>query len=92
MSVLIFNAGRFTNVDLTALVGNVPAEVGRCRVLAQCRTPLCPQGALRQHLSIHSSVYAWPHGRVSCLSVSEVLRFELHSRELHEPGQNPTCG
>ncbi|CAK0784366.1 hypothetical protein CVIRNUC_007570 [Coccomyxa viridis] len=24
--VLIFNAGRFTNVDLTALVGNIPAE------------------------------------------------------------------
>ena len=25
--VLIFNAGRFTNIDATALVGNMPAEV-----------------------------------------------------------------
>ena len=41
--VLIFNAGRFTNVDLTALVGNVPAEVGHCRRRTQCRTPPCPQ-------------------------------------------------
>lgn len=41
--VLIFNADRFTNVDLTALVGNIPAEVGRCGSLTQCRTPLCPQ-------------------------------------------------
>ena len=39
--VLIFNAGRFTNVDLTALVGNVPAEVGQCRSLTQCGTRLC---------------------------------------------------
>ena len=30
--VLIFNAGRFTNLDLTALVGNVPAEVRQCRI------------------------------------------------------------
>ena len=29
--VLIFNAGRFTNIDLTTLVANVPAEVGIAR-------------------------------------------------------------
>ena len=33
--VLIFNAGRFTNVDVTALVGNVPAEVGQRRILTK---------------------------------------------------------
>jgi oxalate decarboxylase len=26
--VLVFNVGRFTNIDLSALVANVPAEVG----------------------------------------------------------------
>ena len=30
--VLIFNAGRFTNIDLTTLVGNVPPEVGIARI------------------------------------------------------------
>ena len=27
--VLIFNSGQFTNIDATALIGNMPAEVSR---------------------------------------------------------------
>lgn len=44
--VLIFNSGRFTNIDATALVGNMPAEVRRCTA-ALCILPPRPEALIR---------------------------------------------
>ena len=59
--VLIFNAGRFTNIDLTALVGNVPAEVGQRRSLTQCRTILCAYNVQASNTCLFTPRYMHGH-------------------------------
>lgn len=57
--VLIFNAGKFTNIDVTALVGNVPAEVSHNKITSQgCP---CPTSS-------------WPCAGVGCLCMLSWLK------------------